>query len=364
VNMERKKKGMELREKNGTEKRTGVEVEKESIERKCPDSENSSSQPFCLNLAEKRKKKDMKEDELAEERAGRTPSSENSVFAHPRKFRKEKRTKKVSFSKLEREASDIGNKCVEEVPSSKLKRKIENSDGLEALLVKEMRQKLNEASGHPSIGAPKKTTKKPQLQQEGSTSEMSNRSRKSQETSHDKGKEDKEAATTTRSPVKPWRELAVERQTSKNASLNEKQGDGKEGTHEGKSMENIKSRENASPQKPVQTKEKVPIKLSSEFKHAAKSQEVPEDQEEDVASNFEHYTWKKQHLKANLVHGKFTKKEDEELKKAIFYYIRVRSLPLLSLIDVHSTLLVSSVNFSSILSCELPQVEFHSSCFW
>jgi hypothetical protein len=139
VNMERKKKGMELREKNGTEKRTGVEVEKESIERKCPDSENSSSQPFCLNLAEKRKKKDMKEDELAEERAGRTPSSENSVFAHPRKFRKEKRTKKVSFSKLEREASDIGNKCVEEVPSSKLKRKIENSDGLEALLVKEMR---------------------------------------------------------------------------------------------------------------------------------------------------------------------------------------------------------------------------------
>jgi hypothetical protein len=193
---------------------------------------------------------------------------------------------------------------------------------------------------------------------------MSNRSRKSQETSHDKGKEDKEAATTTRSPVKPWRELAVERQTSKNASLNEKQGDGKEGTHEGKSMENIKSRENASPQKPVQTKEKVPIKLSSEFKHAAKSQEVPEDQEEDVASNFEHYTWKTQHLKANLVHGKFTKKEDEELKKAIFYYIRVRSLPLLSLIDVHSTLLVSSVNFSSILSCELPQVEFHSSCFW
>jgi hypothetical protein len=230
-----KKKGMELREKDGTEKRTGVEVEKESIERKCPDSENSSSQPFCLNLAEKRKKKDLKEDELAEERAGRTPS-ENSVFAHPRKFRKEKRTKKVSFSKLEREASDIGNKCVEEVPSSKLKRKIENSDGLEAPLVKEKRQKLNEASGHPSIGAPKKTTKKPQLQQEGSPSEMSDRSRKSQETSHDKGMKDKEAATTTRSPVKPWRELAVEKQTSRNASLNEKQGDGKEGTHEDKSI--------------------------------------------------------------------------------------------------------------------------------
>jgi len=319
------KKGMELREKNGTEKRAGVEVEKESIERKCPDSENSSSQPFCLNLAEKRKKKDLKEDELAEERARRTPPSENSVFAHPRKFRNEKRTKKVSFSKLEREASDIGNKYVEEVPSSKLKRKIENSDGLEALLVKETRHKLNDASGHPSIGAPKKTTKKPQLQQEGSPSEMSDRSRKSQGTSHDKGKKDKEAATTT-SPVKPWRELAVERQTSKNASLNEKQRDGKEGTHEGKSMESIKSRENASRQKPVQTNEKVPIKLSSELKHAAKSQEELEDQEEDVASNFEHYTWKTQHLKANLVHGKFTKKEDEELKKAIFYYIREQGL--------------------------------------
>jgi hypothetical protein len=50
------------------------------------------------------------------------------------------------------------------VPSSKFKRKIENSDGLEALLAKEKRQKLNEASGHPSIGAPKKTTKEPQLQ--------------------------------------------------------------------------------------------------------------------------------------------------------------------------------------------------------
>ncbi len=114
----------------------------------------------------------------------------------------------------------------------------------------------------------------------------------------------------------------------------------------------------------MQTKEKVPIKLSLEFKHAAKKQEEPDDQEEDVASNVERYTWKTQRLKANLVHGKFTEKEDEELKKAIFYYIRVRSRMLLSLIDVCSTLLVSSVDFSSILSCELLQVEFPSSCFW
>jgi predicted DNA binding CopG/RHH family protein len=125
------------------------------------------------------------------------------------------------------------------------------------------------------------------------------------------------------------------------------------------------SRENASPQKPLQTKKKVTIKLpEEELKHVAMSQEDPEDQEEDVASDVELYNWKTQHLKANLVHGKFTKKEDEELKKAIFHYIRVRSPPLLPLIDACNTLLVSSVNFSSILSCELPQVEFHSSCFW
>jgi hypothetical protein len=325
--MAKKKKGMELPEKRGTEKRTGVEVEKESIERRCPDSENGSSQPSSLNLAEKRKKKDLKEDELAEGQAGRTPASENSVFVHPRKFREEKRAKKVSFSKLEREASDIGNKCVEEVPSSKFKRKIENGDGSEALLVKEKRQKLNEASGHPSTGAPKKTTKKPQLQQEGSPSEMSDRSRKSQETSHDKGKKDPEAATTTRSPVKPRGELAVEKQTSRNASLNEKLGDEKEGTHEGKNKENIMSRENASPLKPLQTKKKVTIKLpEEELKHVAMSQEDPEDQEEDLASDVELYTWKTQHLRANLVHGKFTKKEDEELKKAIFHYIREQGL--------------------------------------
>ncbi len=77
----------------------------------------------------------------------------------------------------------------------------------------------------------------------------------------------------------------------------------------------------------MKTKEKVQIKLSSELKHAAKNQEDPEDQQEDVASNVERYTWKTQNLKANLVHGKFTEKEDEELKKAIFYHIGSKISP-------------------------------------
>ncbi len=104
----------------------------------------------------------------------------------------------------------------------------------------------------------------------------------------------------------------------------------------------------------MKIKEKVPIKLSSELKHVAKNQEDQKDQQDDVALNVERYTWKTQHLKTNLVHGKFTKKEDEKLKKVIFYHIRVRFRLPLSLIDVWSTLLVSCVLFFSILSYELP----------
>ncbi len=49
--------------------------------------------------------------------------------------------------------------------------------------------------------------------------------------------------------MKPWREQTIEKQTNRNVGLNEKQGGEKEGTHEGKNKENIKSRENASFQK-------------------------------------------------------------------------------------------------------------------
>jgi hypothetical protein len=87
-----KKKGMKFREEDGTEKKMSVEIEKKNIERKCLDSENNSSWPFSLNLAEKNKK-DLKEDELAKERVGKTLSSKN-VFAHPRKFHKEKKRRR------------------------------------------------------------------------------------------------------------------------------------------------------------------------------------------------------------------------------------------------------------------------------
>jgi hypothetical protein len=66
-----KKKGMEFHEKDGMEKRTSVEIEKENVERKCLDSENNFSWPSSLNLAEKRKKKDLKKDELAKEQVGK-----------------------------------------------------------------------------------------------------------------------------------------------------------------------------------------------------------------------------------------------------------------------------------------------------